>query len=401
MRRDAKNRKLLRGEIQKKDGSYQYSFKDAGGKRRYIRSWRLTPTDPVPAEKAYSKSLRELEQEIQADMINGVSSSKAGSLDSQFERFLSMKDEVRDTTKNKYRELYNRYIKEVFGTQDVQKIKYSDIKMFYVYLKKEKKLSGGTIRKINCVLNQCLDMVVKDNLIRKNPCDGVIKELGSTGNLKPKKKTGLTRSQQKEMLEFVSNSIYSFWLNLIVFLLGTGCRIGEAAGLRWKDVDFSKNVIHIRNSLVTTGKGYEHILQKPKTDAGIRDIPMLAEVREALLNQRQRYPDYNMDGYVFLNKVNTELDRNRFNQVLKRIVRDYNAANQENGLSLPEDLSAHTLRHCFGTRMCENGVNVKVTQALMGHAKVSTTLDIYTDVFDDTIYNSVLELEGKMPLGRV
>ena len=61
----------------------------------------------------------------------------------------------------------------------------------------------------------------------------------------------------------------------------------------------------------------------------------------------------------------------------------------ENGLSLPEDLSAHTLRHSFCTRMCENGVNVKVTQALMGHAKVSTTLDIYTDTFEDTIRDSV------------
>ena len=50
--------------------------------------------------------------------------------------------------------------------------------------------------------------------------------------------------------------------------------------------------------------------------------------------------------------------------------------------------------------MSENKVNVKVTQALMGHAKVITTLDIYTDTFDEEIHKSIGEVEGMMALGE-
>ncbi len=358
------------------------------------------PSDLTPKNKKETKSLRELEKEIQAEIREGVYSARKYSVNALFDKFIDLKDELRQTTKVGYQELYDRYVRNSLGNRDVKRIKYSDIKAFYVLLKKEKGISGSTIKKLNCILSQAFDMAVKDDMLRKNPCEGVIKELSSTGNMKAKKKKALTLSQQKELLNFVKNSIYSYWMGIIVFLLGTGCRIGEAAGLRWRDVDFENNVIHIRNGISTVNKGYIHSLQKPKTDAGIRDIPMLYEVRKELACLFDAFAEVNRDGFVFLSKAGTVIDRNAFDRVLKRIVRDYNKVNELKGLSLPHDLSSHTFRHSFGTRMSENKVNVKVTQALMGHAKVITTLDIYTDTFDEEIHKSIGEVEGMMALGE-
>ncbi len=69
-------------------------------------------------------------------------------------------------------------------------------------------------------------------------------------------------------------------------LLGTGCRIGEALGLRWDDLDYERRTININHSLVYYPVGenrssIQHI-SKPKTDAGIRTIPMLDAVKDAL-----------------------------------------------------------------------------------------------------------------------
>ena len=51
----------------------------------------------------------------------------------------------------------------------------------------------------------------------------------------------------------------------------------------------------------------------------------------------------------------------------------------QNWVLLPP-FSCHSLRHTFSTRLCENGVNVKVIQEILGHSDFSTTMDIYTDV---------------------
>lgn len=59
IRRDNKGRKLFNGESQRKDGKYEYKYHDVWGKRKTVYSWKLTPTDRVPAGKRDDISLRE------------------------------------------------------------------------------------------------------------------------------------------------------------------------------------------------------------------------------------------------------------------------------------------------------------------------------------------------------
>ncbi len=74
------------------------------------------------------------------------------------------------------------------------------------------------------------------------------------------------------------------------------------------------------------------------------------------------------------------------NKAIRRIIRDCNdevlLRGEDDPVLLPK-FSCHSLRHTFTTRLCESGVNVKVIQDVLGHADISTTMDIYVDVTKD------------------
>lgn len=50
------------------------------------------------------------------------------------------------------------------------------------------------------------------------------------------------------------------------------------------------------------------------------------------------------------------------------------------------NLTCHQLRHTFANVLCEKGVQPKIAQRLLGHADIQTTMDIYTSVDNDVLY---------------
>ena len=93
-----------------------------------------------------------------------------------------------------------------------------------------------------------------------------------------------------------------------------------------------------------------------------------------------------IDGYsdfIFVNRDGGVFYHGTLNKTIRRIIRDCNdevlQKGEENPVLLPH-FSCHSLRHTFTTRMCEAGVNIKVIQDTLGHADISTTLNIYADV---------------------
>ncbi len=70
--KDSKGRKLRENEAQRKDGMYRYRY-TVDGKRHEVCSWRLLPSDKTPAGKKEKPSLREMEEQIQKDLLSGVS----------------------------------------------------------------------------------------------------------------------------------------------------------------------------------------------------------------------------------------------------------------------------------------------------------------------------------------
>ena len=87
--------------------------------------------------------------------------------------------------------------------------------------------------------------------------------------------------------------------------------------------------------------------------------------------------------FIFVNRDGGTFYQGSLNKTIRRIIRDCNdevlMKEEENPVLLPH-FSCHSLRHTFTTRMCEAGVNIKVMQDTLGHADISTTLNIYADV---------------------
>lgn len=82
----------------------------------------------------------------------------------------------------------------------------------------------------------------------------------------------------------------TFYYNLYVVAIDTGMRIGELMGLQWSDVDFEKNVVHVRRSLCYFRKDGKYVFEwhDTKTHNSKRTIPLTTRAMEALKKQRVR-----------------------------------------------------------------------------------------------------------------
>lgn len=390
-RKDERGRALRKGEVQRKsDGRYMYTYTDPIGRRKFIYAKDLS-------------ELRDKERKLTKDQLDGLDLYVAGyaTINMVFDRYISLKHNLREQTKSNYLYMWNRFVRDGFGKRKIAEIKYSDVVQFYYYLLGERKLSVSAVESIHTLLHPTFQLAVRDEIIRKNPSDGAVKELKKDTGNDAGIRHALTIEQQRAFMNYVANHpVYYHWWPLFTILLGTGCRIGEAIGLTWQDLDFEKRTISINHSLVyyPVGESRNSVLHvsKPKTEAGIRTIPMLDAVYDAfqLLHEEQSETGFNtteidgMTGFVFINREGSVPNPQSINRAIERVTSSYNAEEEVNAkrerreaVMIPH-FSCHHLRHTFATRLCENETNLKVIQAIMGHRSIETTMDIYAEATD-------------------
>ena len=406
-RKDLRGRSLRKGEVQRaSDKRYMYTYTDPLGRRKFIYANDLT-------------QLREKEEKLLKDQLDGLDIYVAGkaTLNETFDRYISTKYNLRESTRSSYLYTYDHYVRETFGLKRIAEIKYSDVLQFYYHLLNQQGISLGTLDSVHCLLHPTFQLAVRDEIIRKNPTDGVMKEISRESGKNRGVRHALTIEQQRCFMEYIANHpIYYHWWPMFTILLGTGCRIGEALGLRWQDLDFEKRVISINHSLVYyPANGSNKCVLRvslPKTDAGIRTIPMLDIVKDAfeMLYEEQKENGFNeteidgMTGFIFCNRFGSVPNPQTVNHTIKRIANNYNAdevvrAKKEHRdpIILP-NFSCHHLRHTFCTRLCENETNLKVIQSIMGHKNIETTLDIYAEATEKKKQESFENLAAKLDI---
>lgn len=407
-RKDNRGRALRKGESQRTDNTYVYTYTDPFKKRRFVYAKDL-------------QTLREKQDKLKKEQLDGLDTYLAGNatLNFVFDRYMSTKYDLRKTTKSNYLYMYNHFVREGFGERLIAELKYSDVKYFYLYLLNDKGLQANTVDTIHTILHPTFQLAVRDDIIRKNPSDGVMAEIKRKAGKNKGVRHALTIEQQRAFLNYIANEpVFSHWLPLFTVLLGTGCRIGEIIGLRWQDVDYENRIININHSVVyyavagaPTKKSVFQV-SLPKTDAGIRDVPMMDEVYEALQQEYeyQRDNGFNsttidgMTGFIFCNRFGNVHNPQTVNRTIKRILENYNAEEMVNAkkerrqpIILPH-FSCHHLRHTFCTRLCENESNLKVIQAVMGHANIETTMDIYAEATAEKKKEAIESLSKNMKL---
>lgn len=372
-RKDNKGRVLQKGESQRKDGRYVYQYNDISGKRKCVYAYTLS-------------DLRKREKKIDKDLDDNIDTAGAEiTLNEQFERYMSLKLSLANSTRENYFGLWKSRVKDSFiANKKICEIKKTDVLRFYNSLLNDG-LKYTTIKVFNDLISPCLDLAVGDDIIRKNPCSGCLSEF----NRDSEERISLTEREQEIFLDFIRQSkVYSVHYPLIMFMIGTAVRCGEAIGLTWNDVDFKNKEVNINHQLIykKSGKSYRFYADSPKTDSGVRTIPMTAEVHKALIEQRQNQfsrgwrTNVKIDGYsdfVFSTKNRNPIMPSAVNNTLLNIVNRYNSSVGE--IKLPH-ISAHILRHTGCTRMAEAGIDPKVLQYIMGHSKISVTMEVYNHV---------------------
>ena len=383
-RKDDKGRILRKGERQREDGIYEYRYQ-VNGKRQSL--YAVTLDD-----------LRKLEDGIVVDRHDGIRANAAAmKLDDIFNIWCDMKRGLKDNTFQNYKYMYVQFASPHLGDMKVTKIKRSDVRRFYNRMLEIDGLKLSTVESIQTVLHQVLQLAVDDNYIRINPADNALRELKLSHQYDSEKRKALTVDEQKLLMSFLEKSeTYRHWKPIITIMLGTGMRVGEVTGLRWKDIDLEAGTIDVNHTLVFYNKGHKqtYAINSTKTPCSNRTVPMLESVKEAFLEEKRYQKEKGLyctsiiDGYqdfIFCKKFGEVLNLGVINKALRRIMRDCNDEVLENheGDDMPVLLprfSCHIFRHTFTTRMCESGMNLKVIQGILGHKDIRTTMDIYADI---------------------
>lgn len=377
-RRDTRGRVLRNGEIQMSDGRYRYKYLDAYGQSRYVYSWRLDKNDRMPAGKKRESSLREKEKQITADLFDQIV-PEGGRLTVRalVEKYASLKTGVRPSTEAGYRTVLSLLSREEFGRRRIDKVRISDAKAWLIQLQKNGK-GFSTIRTIRGILRPAFQMAVDDDLIRKNPFGFELATVIYNDSIT---REALTRDQERKFLKFVQEDPhFKRYYDGIYILFHTGLRISEFTGLTKADIDFGNMKINVDHQLQRYVKvGYKIV--EPKTESGIRQIPMTAEVAECfrrIIKARAKpKKEPVIDGYagfLFLDKDGHPMVAMHWEKYFQHICEKYNKIYK---VQMPK-VTPHVCRHTYCSRMAAARMNPKTLQYLMGHSDIGVTLNIYT-----------------------
>lgn len=391
---------LKKGEGEVPDRNlFFYRWTDKNSKRKIIYAKTL-------------KELREKEKAIAIDRLEEINTDGMyKSVNDIYKIWCQLKRGLKANTFSNYKYMYETYVlHSKFGQKKIGKVKKSDIKSFYNNLKDDKNLKVSTIDGVHTVLRQVFQLAVDDGLIRNNPADNVLVEMKKERGNDSEKRIALTLAQEERFLDYMLKTPkYRHWYPIFFIMIRTGMRVGECTGLRWDDLDLDNNTIDINHTLVYYSKGKKdgcsYAINSPKTIAGKRMIPMSDEVKEAFLDELNYQREVGIeskavvDGYrdfVFVNRFGQCMNNGILNKALARIIRDANDEalyEDDGGQILLPHFSCHNLRHSFATRMCEAGLNMKFIQDILGHADITTTMNIYADCTDRIKFEAMGKLE--------
>lgn len=324
--------------------SIQFSYEDyAGNKKRKHKLGFKT-------KKEAEVWMEEFKRKQKAD------------LDMKFESFVEeylklLRVDIRESTLRTKEHIIELHILPYFKGRSVADIDALDIKQWQSQIKK-KGFADSYLRTINCQMNAIFNHACKFYHLSFNPCHAA----GTMGKYKPGNKDIWEQEEMEMFLDAVSDKPvvrYAFFL-----MYWTGVRVGELLALNIADLDIEKKVLHVTKSL-DRQKGQD-IINLPKTDSSIRDIPL----PEFVLNE--------METYMGMLYGRTKHDR------LFVVTKSHLEKEIKRGASLAglTTIRVHDLRHSHASLLISNGVDIATISKRLGHEKIKTTLDTYTHMFE-------------------
>lgn len=387
MGKDLKGKELGKGLGQRKDKYYyaKYSYHGKKGQQSFhtlveAKNWRQ--------EQLYLCRHPELRTATSPDMT----------VDAWFNRWL--KDVVGNRAPNtlrNYRERYKHNVQPFIGSMLLRDVKPMDCQMILNAM--ESDYAGSTIRQTYMTMGTFFKSAKDNGFIDRHPMDGVryTKPVRAVDDIH-----FLTVDEQKRFLEAAKGSHNYAQYALI---LETGLRTGEMIGLTWDAIDWAKRTLTVNKTLEFRYKQGVWRAGPPKTESSYRTIP-LTDTAYDILREIYDTREYRKESKD-LSTVLTFMDR-KTGQKRKLVMRDLVFINWRTGMPAKnssydthlyklcddagiERFCMHALRHTYATRAIESGMQPKVLQKLLGHASITTTMNRYVHVTDDSMKKAVAQ----------
>jgi integrase len=365
---------MARGSIVKRSsGNYAIVYY-VGGKQK----WETIGPSRREAERALTARKREVDTGTWREPSSETLTSYA-------ERWLAHRDPARvggggrtrlsPSTFEGYRLNLRRHVLPRLGDRTLSSLRTEDVDRLIAELEADGK-AAGTVRNVIVPLRKLLGDAVRQGLLLANPAARA--DLPPTqdfaGKEIPAEHTEAMRQALVELapLDPLRREPDLFFVCLFDVALGTGLRLGELRALRWRDVDRDRKLIRVERAYS------RQEVRRPKSDSGVRAVPLFPSVDAALRELAARAVErgrYAPDELVFGSMRGTPLQPSNFRQ------RVWEKALQRAGLE-DERYRFHDLRHTCVSRLVAAGADVKLVQAVAGHANPLITLKRYSHLLD-------------------
>lgn len=281
------------------------------------------------------------------------------------ERFLTARGRtVEPTTLEQYRHTLAKHVTPRIGSVRLAHLTPLHVEAFLSSMDADE-VGPRARRAAFDLLSSVLAYGIKLDVLSQNPAARVERPKA------PRPKVRALSAEQATRLLAVARTTAPAWVYAAVALGLTGLRRGEVFGLTWGDVSLEPGEVRVRQALKRPAQGTSYV-GDPKSKASRRAVPLPAWAVSALQAHRAALGATPMPNLpVFTNESGRWIHFGRFYRQQWAPLRD--------AAGLPKSATFHGLRHTTATLLLGGGVDLRTAQGLMGHARGSTTLDIYSD----------------------
>ena len=270
------------------------------------------------------------------------------------------------STVHKYEYLIENHISTTIGNAKIEQFSSELFNSFLTEKMKNGRLDGkgglsqSYVKTMAIIIQSSIDFCIKEE-----KCSSMVFSINKP--IIPKKEIQILSKECQSILEteiFIDVDLVKLG---VMISLQTGLRIGEICALSWDDIDFQNDIIHIRHTISRVrcdelGVSTHLIIDTPKTDASVRDVPLPSVIKPYLL---EKYHE-RVSNYVVADKLGFISPRTfeyRYHKLLQKCE--------------IQSINFHALRHTFATRCVEVGMDIKTLSEILGHADVAITLKTY------------------------
>jgi integrase len=367
---------MARGSIVKRSsGNYAIVYY-VDGKQK----WETIGPSRREAERALTARKREVDTGTWREPSDETLAAYA-------ERWLARRDPARIQTGRtrlaastfaEYRRALLKHVLPRLGTRTLASLRTEDVDALIAALEAEGR-APGTVRNVVTPLRKMLADAVRQGKLTANPATraDLPPAQDFAGKEIPREHTEAIRSALVDLApnDPLRNEPDLFYVCFFDVALGTGLRLGELRALCWRDVDRERRVVHVERAYS------RRELKRPKTESGIRSVPLFPSVDAAFRELAARAVErgrYAPEELVFASMRGTPLQPSNFRQ------RVWDRALAAADL---DDVRYrfHDLRHTCVSRLVAAGADVKLVQAVAGHANPLITLKRYSHLLDSRI----------------